>query len=190
MCHRLLEDTRLFQVLQRFDEDLAAQIRAARCPVCGGRLDRADYTRKPRGGPGGHDRRPSLCCAVEGCRKRATPPSVRFLGRKVYLGAMVVLATAMQQGVTPPRLLHLQELLGVSRRTLRRWRVWWAEIFGRSPFWRSAQGRLARPVERDRLPLALLEAMGWAVDRRETLIRLLRFIAPITTRPHLHSQAI
>lgn len=103
---------------------------------------------------------------------------------------MVVLATAMQQGVTPPRLLHLQDLLGVSRRTLRRWRVWWAEIFGRSPFWRSAQGRLARPVERDRLPLALLEAMGWAVDQSKTLIRLLRFIAPITTRPHLHSPAI
>lgn len=190
MCHRLLEDTKLFQALQRFDEDLVAQIQVARCPVCGGRLDRADYTRKPRGGPDGHDRRPSLCCAVEGCRKRATPPSVRFLGRKVYLGAMVVLATAMQQGVTPPRLLHLQDLLGVSRRTLRRWRVWWAEIFGRSPFWRSAQGRLAHPMEHDRLPLALIEAMGWAVDQRETLIRLLRFIAPITTRPHLHSQAI
>jgi len=190
LCHRLLEDTKLFQVLQRFDEDLAAQIRSAGCPVCGGRLDRADYTRKPRGGPDGHERRLSLCCAVEGCRKRATPPSARFLGRKVYLGAMVILATAMQQGVTPPRLSHLQDLLGVSRRTLRRWRVWWAEIFGRSPFWRSAQGRLARPVERDRLPLALLEAMGWAVDQSKTLIRLLRFIVPITTRPHLHSQAI
>ena len=190
LCHRLLEDARLFSVLQRFDEDLAAQTRAGRCPFCGGRLDVANYARKPRGGPDGHDERLSFCCAVEGCRRRATPPSVRFLGRKVYLGAMVVLATAMQQGLSPPRLLHLQELLGVSRRTLKRWRIWWAEVFGRSPFWRSARGRLARPIERDRLPLALLEAMGWKEEQREALIRLLRFITPITTRPHLHSQAI
>lgn len=190
MCHRLLADTRFFQVLRQFDEDLAAKIQAAGCPACGGRLDHADYTRKPRGGPDGHERRLSLCCAVEGCRKRATPPSARFLGRKVYLGAMVVLATAMQQGVTPPRLSRLRDLLGVSRRTLRRWRVWWAEIFGSSPFWRSTQGRLSRPVERERLPLALLEAMGWAVDQHKTLVRLLRFIAPITTQPHLDSQAI
>jgi hypothetical protein len=190
LCHRLLEDTRLFLLLQQFDEDLAARTRAARCLICGGRLDVANYVRKPRGGPEGHDVRLSFCCAVDGCRKRATPPSVRFLGRKVYLGAMVVLATAMQQGLSPPRLLHLQELLGVSRRTLKRWRIWWAEVFGQSPFWQSARGRMARPIERDRLPLALLEAMGWARDKREALIHLLRFIAPITTRPHLYSQAI
>jgi hypothetical protein len=115
---------------------------------------------------------------------------VRFLGRKVYLGAMVVLATAMQQGLSPPRLLHLQELLGVSRRTLKRWRTWWAEVFGTSPFWRSARGRLARPIEQDRLPLGLLEVIGWTEEQRVALIRMLRFIAPITTRPHLHSQAI
>jgi len=32
-----------------------------------------------------------FCCAVDGCRSRATPPSLRFLGRKVYLAAIVVL---------------------------------------------------------------------------------------------------
>jgi hypothetical protein len=191
LCHRLLEDARLFDVLQRFDEDLAAETRAGRCPFCGGRLDVANYPRKPRGGPAGHDERLSFCCAEEGCRRRTTPPSVRFLGRKVYLGAMVVLATAMQQGLSPPRLLHLQELLGVSRRTLKRWRIFWAELFGKSPFWQSARGRLARPIEGDRLPLGLLEVMGWKeVMQRVALLRLLRFITPITTRPHLRSQAI
>jgi hypothetical protein len=43
---------------------------------------------------------------------------VRFLGRRVYLGAVVVLVTAMQAGITPARAQHLHDLLGVSRRTL------------------------------------------------------------------------
>lgn len=189
MCHRLLEDARLFELLAQIDGDLTIRTQQQGCPVCGGRLDRADYPRKPRGGPDGHERRPSLCCSVEGCRKRATPPSVRFLGRKVYLGAMVVLATTMQQGVTPRRVSYLHQILGVSRRTLRRWRVWWSEVFGRSPFWRVAQGRLARPVQREHLPLAVLELMGWKQEQAETLLRLLRFLAPVTTRPHLESHA-
>jgi hypothetical protein len=37
-----------------------------------------------------HDQRFSFCCAVDGCRSRATPPSLRFLGPKVYIAAIVV----------------------------------------------------------------------------------------------------
>ena len=40
-------------------------------------------------------RRFSLCCGREGCRHRATPPSVRFLGRRVYVGAVVIVASAI-----------------------------------------------------------------------------------------------
>jgi len=69
LCHRLLEDARLFDLKKRYDEDLAAQTKAARCPECGGRLDVANYPRKPRGGPDGHDLRLSFCCAEEGCSK-------------------------------------------------------------------------------------------------------------------------
>lgn len=39
-----------FDLLYRLDQDLAEQARAQGCP-CGGRLDRANYPRKPRGGP-------------------------------------------------------------------------------------------------------------------------------------------
>jgi hypothetical protein len=45
----------------------------------------------------------SLCCSRDGCRRRMTPPSVRFLGRRVYLGAVLVLVSAMQQGSLPGR---------------------------------------------------------------------------------------
>jgi len=66
-------------LLPRFDDDLASQVREGGCPRCGGRLDVADYPRKPRGGSielgDDYDVRRSFCCAVEGCRRRRTPPS-------------------------------------------------------------------------------------------------------------------
>ena len=71
----------------------------------------------------------SFCCARDGCRKRVTPPSVRFLGRKVYLGAVVILVSAMRQGPTPRRVRELTELFGASRRTIYRWRDFWNEHF-------------------------------------------------------------
>jgi hypothetical protein len=37
----------------------------------------------------------SFCCAIDGCRSRATPPSLRFLGRKVYCAAIIVVAATM-----------------------------------------------------------------------------------------------
>jgi hypothetical protein len=55
-----------------------------------------------------HVRRFSLCCAQDGCRTRDTPSSLRFLGRKVFLGAMVVLISAMQSGLNPVRMKRLK----------------------------------------------------------------------------------
>jgi hypothetical protein len=132
-------------LLPRIDDDLAAHVRSAGCAVCGGRLDAADYPRKPRGADEHDDnyaRRRSFCCAAEGCRRRATPPSVRFLGRKVYVGAVVVLAAALQHGPTKKRVAELAALLGATRRTLVRWRRWWSTMFtrrGLAPFFEKSQ---------------------------------------------------
>ena len=57
----------------------------------------------------------SFCCDRDGCRKRTTPPSVRFLGRKVYLGAIVILISAMRQGPSPRRVRELSARFGVDR---------------------------------------------------------------------------
>jgi hypothetical protein len=82
--------------------DVAIVERAAEepCRDCGGPLHRGDYPRKPRGGVFAaaaevFGRRFSLCCGRDGCRHRATPPSVRFLGRRVYVGAVVIVASAV-----------------------------------------------------------------------------------------------
>lgn len=183
MCHTLLQDAKLYELLFRFDLDLAAEAKAGGCRHCGGVLHGARYRRKARGveAPLGddYDKRLSFCCAEEGCRRRTTPASVRFLGRKIYLGAVVVLAAAMSQGPSPARMARLSELLGIGGRTLRRWQKWWALAFARSPFWRLSRGSFARPSADSELPHALLASFtGTPWDR---LIATLGFLGPITT---------
>jgi hypothetical protein len=121
----------------------------------------------------------SFCCDQEGCRRRHTPPSVRFLGRKVYLGAVVLVASALDGTATPAERTKLLEVLGVSRRTLRRWRGWWQSTFVESPFWRAIQGHLRDPLSVNDLPRSLLRRFG--SDERERVIAVLQWIAPITT---------
>ncbi len=183
MCHALLSGSTLYKMLPAIDRDLAATARAAGCS-CGGVLHTADYPRKPRGGPEElpheYASRLSFCCAVDGCRKRTTPPSVRFLGRRVYLAAVVVLATAMQGGITAKRASRLHELLGVSLRTLKRWRAWWRLQFIESSFWKNARGRFSPPVDVRALPASLLERFS-GDDERAGLIQTLAFLTPLTT---------
>ena len=183
MCQKLLADARLYAFLFDCDKEMAAEAKAAGCE-CGGVLHVGDFPRKARGGPAKlgpeHDRRLSFCCNQDGCRGRVTPPSVRFLGRKVYLGAVVVRVSAMLNGPTPRRVAELRELLGVSERTLRRWSAWWRAAFAATPFWKAAAGRFAPPAPAtDALPQSLLERFGG--DARDQLVAALRFLSPITT---------
>ena len=123
----------------------------------------------------------SFCCDQDGCRERRTPPSVRFLGRRVYLGIVVLLATAMQHGVTPVRASKLRELVGVSRRTLQRWRQWWMTAFVETRFWRVACARLMPPVDETRLPRSLIERFKTPAGEHARMLDVLRFLRPITT---------
>lgn len=87
----LPRDATFWSFLFSVDRDLAESARREGCR-CGGRLHGANYPRKPRGVddlPEAYAHRLSFCCDRDGCRKPATPPSVRFLGRKWYLGAVV-----------------------------------------------------------------------------------------------------
>ena len=183
MYTTLLTDATLFDALIAIDQDLAATAQAGGCHLCAGRLDHADYPRKPRGGPAtlgaAYETRTSFCCAVEGCRTRLTPVSVRFLGRRVYLGAVVLLACVLRQGPTPWRVTRLQALLGVSARTLTRWHRWWRDAFVHTAFWKAARSRFARPVEADDLPRDLLERFDGAAVAQ--VVAMLRFLSPLTT---------
>lgn len=179
MISSLFVDNRFYHVLAGIDLELAETARRAGC-ACSGVLHSARYPRKPRGLPNDHhgdERRASFCCAT--CRKRMTPASVRFLGRRVYLGAVIVLATAMQQGPSPWRARRLRELFGVSLQTLARWRAWWAEAFAESAFWKTARAAFSPPVAETLVPSSLLERFAGAAH--EQLTALLRFLAPLST---------
>jgi hypothetical protein len=115
MYQSLLADSGFYRLLLRFDDDLATATRAMGCWCCGKALHASHYTRKPRGVPPGlneeHCERFSFCCADRECSKRRTPPSPRFLSLRAYVGAAVVLVSALRCGITPRRLRHLEDLL-------------------------------------------------------------------------------
>jgi hypothetical protein len=180
VCHALLSDPKFLELLLSIDHELAAQTRVEGCQ-CGGALHRADYPRKPRGCPRevrpDHSSRLSFCCAL--CRGRSTPTSVRFLGRRVYFGLAVVLLSACSSALASAA-TQLGHTLGVARRTVVRWRVWWREQFPTTPLWRAMGVRFMPPVPEDQLPGGLLER--FAGPAQEALTRLLVWLSPVTVR--------
>jgi hypothetical protein len=192
LCRNLLSDTRLYEAFLKFDGELAAQAREARCP-CGGPLHSANYERKPRGAlvplPAGYEERYSFCCGRDGCRQRVTPPSLRFLGRKVYLGVVVVVASMMRHGVTAARAATLRRAVGASRETVSRWRQWWTTLLPRTSFWTRARALFGTPVSLEQLPASLLARFEMSDDVGRVL-KLLDFIKPVTTNSGAHLERI
>lgn len=190
---KLFGTEEFYQMLEHVDAELAEETRRGRCSRCGGVLHSARYPRKPRGGPAelpvGYQGRASFCCAVDGCRRRATPPSVRFLGRRVYLGAVVVLASVLQHGVSALRARRLKELFGVSRQTLVRWRRWWLERFPASRFWHALREHMTPAIDERALPRSLLERCEVAAHDRPPVLAVLELLRPISTAPWLEANA-
>ena len=189
MMHELLADARFYEALLKIDRDLARAVRGARCECSGaGPLHAAHYPRRPHGGPPalpeGYEQRFSFCCGLEGCRRRTTPPSVRFFGRRWYLAPVFVLVSALQQGVTPRRLAALRTWLSgcgerLSQKTVERWRGWWLELFRVSPTWRAGRAQFTPALAEARLPQSLLERLTGSEEGR--LTAALRFLSPATT---------
>jgi hypothetical protein len=192
----MVPDSRLevefFRFLEVWDEELARQVAAARCRHCGGPLHQANYQRKPRGGrlaEGGEacQVRHSLCCGWRGCRRRALPPSLRFLGRRVYLEAVVVLAGVLVQLTATVRQARIAS--GVPTRTLRRWGVWWSAVFPSTRTWREAKARFAPPPPQDsELPYSLVARLSRELTSGTSIAQpggvcllAARLLAPVTT---------
>lgn len=174
MWHKVGDLEKFVEGLVAVDVQLAEQERQKGCR-CGGRLHRADYPRKLRGIPelweSKFRRRLSFCCAERECRRRRTPPSVRFFGQKVYASVLILACCA--EWVKP------QEV-EVPRRTVRRWSQFFRRKLVDSLFWRSARARLMPQVVESRLPGSLLERFPG--DEVTKLSYALKFLAPLTTR--------
>jgi hypothetical protein len=193
MLPDLCLEEEFFRHLMVWDAELARQVAAARCPHCGGPLHRANYVRKPRGGllaeTGEALRlRHSLCCGREGCRRRSLPPSLRFLGRRVYFEAVVLLASVVVQLEATLRAAAART--GVPGRTLRRWGGWWRESFSASRTWAEVRSLFVPPApEEADLPRSLMtrsttELMAGgssAPALADVCAFMARLVAPVTT---------
>lgn len=175
-----------FSALQEADARIAAAVAACRCPYCEGPLHVANYERKPRGGffaKAGEEfsLRHSLCCGRRGCRRRVLPPSLRFLGRKVYLELAVLWAAVLMQAAEAARAAARQTR--VSARTLARWRLWWRSDVPRSSWWAELRARLAPPApdEAD-LPRSLLAHLSQSASGVPLVWLTAKCLAPATTR--------
>ncbi len=131
----IADEDKFHAKLLEIDVAAAWAVQSGRCSRagCGGRLDVANYPRKVRGvGEGAaiagrYDSRLSLCCSVRGCRRRATPPSVRFLGRFVY-AMRVMVAWAALRGVASRAAPAVASTSAPSRQTTSRWESYWGRV--------------------------------------------------------------
>lgn len=189
MWHGVWPDVNFFLVLVEADNAIVEQVQALGCP-CGGRLDRADYMRKPRGlmadADPAHCRRFSLCCSREGCRARTCPTSVRFLNRKVYVAALILLSSIAycQERVTmqvSQAATNVAETFGVPRRTLQRWSVYFTTILPALVGFRAERARFMPPLDESLLPLTLLERFSGGLH--DQLMQTLWFVAQVTKPP-------
>jgi hypothetical protein len=174
----ILKNARLHTFLLTIDHDLASQWRNRGCPNCGHKLHCADFPRKPRGCPASarklYAQRLSFDCS--NCRKRVTPPSARFIDRRVYVATVVALVCPRG----PASRSWLCEALNVPPATVRRWRQWWHECFARSAEWVLKRADFIPPVNETALPGSAVQRFN-ATDPGGRLVQFLRFLLPAST---------
>mgnify|MGYP001563506566 CR=1 FL=1 len=183
----------IFEGLEKIDGAIAAAVAAGGCRHCGGPLHRGNYLRKPRGGlmasvGEGSTLRHSLCCGWRGCRKRSLPPSLRFLGRRVYLEAVVILGSVV--ALAKACVQVAADSTGVPARTLRRWGSWWRDVFPATATWADLRARFVPPApDETDLPRSLLQRLQSICDGAgardptgDAVVLAARHLAPETTQ--------
>lgn len=170
-------------LLNSIDQEFAVKAQKKGCLYCGNKLHQANYPRSPVGILPDfrkyYDQRLSFCCDI--CRKRTTPESVRFFGRRWYPGSLLILISVLMLGINERRLLQVKRHFGivVSESTWKRWRRWWRESFITTPFWRKEKGLVSTAISANKtFPRALLNIFQAGLE--EKMRYLLRFLSPLT----------
>lgn len=176
---------KLHALLLALDERAAERVRASGCPQCGGRLHAAHFPRKVRGlddeasRAGGYERRLSLCCGRDGCRSRATPPSLRFMKGRVYAAvAVLVLSLGSHDRKVTEEVGVRSSTRYPSWHTRSRWHAWWRSCLLSMPWFAALSAHFMTPLEWP-LPDSLLAR--FAGELCERITHLLVFLAPLTT---------
>lgn len=183
MSHSFSFNSSFHSFLLTIDQEFIAKSKENGCPHCGGKLHQANYPRSPFGVTASqrhyYELRLSLCCS--NCRKRLTPPSVRFFGRRWFSAPCFILISLLTQRINERRIQQIKRQLGfqVSLTTWKRWRRWWREQFVRTRFWLQAKG-LLKPNKScaANYPRAFLRLFPGRLEEKIQL--LLRFLSPMT----------
>lgn len=104
------------------------------------------------------------------------------MGRRVYWGGVIVVATALRQqrdeGYAARKVMAL---FGISRSTLRRWLTYFRTVFPQTTTWHKLCGLLMPPVAAALIPLAVLERLGLKRDGPQpALVWCLRLLCGCT----------
>jgi hypothetical protein len=184
MSQNFLFNATFHLLLNTIDQELTFETQQKGCLYCGGKLHQADYPRSPLGLPAQfrdtYEERYSLCCSI--CRRRSTPSSVRFFGRRWFPAPLLVLISALMRGANERRRLQVKQYFGftVSQSTWKRWHQWWCEAFMTTPFWQQVKGLLP-PIPKilqGPFPRVLLDMFQGKFEERMCL--LLKFLMPLT----------
>ena len=215
MWHEWLALANFLRQLEQIDLDLAEAVRRQGCPGCQGPLHTANFERKVRGLGKGQEwfaRRFALCCGR--CRRRVLPPSVRFLGRRVYAGIAILVSATVAVTVS---LAQAARTVAAPTRTVKRWVGFFQVVLITTPFWLAVRGQLTPKLDTPRLPASLVEqflgdgraepavkspkpecttdgdeAASAAADDTRRMVALLRFLSPLsaTSLPLMTSLAL
>ena len=171
-------------ILNNIDQEIADKVKQKGCLCCGNKLHKANYPRSPVGLPSQfrkhYDERLSFCCDI--CRKRTTPQSVRFFGRRWFPAPLLILISALTLGINERRLAAVKRHFGItiSESTWKRWRRWWRESFTATLFWQQAKGLVPITIETNKsFPRVLLDVFQGVLEEKIRL--LLRFLSPLTS---------
>lgn len=183
MSHKFYLNSSFHLLLIQIDQELAKETQLKGCLKCQGVLDVANYSRSPFGLPIDlrqyYEERLSFCCRA--CRKRVTPPSVRFFGRIWYVFIVHLLFNMLSLGITEKRLEQIKRHLGiaVSESTWKRWRRWWRGHFVETAFWQQMKGRVKLSLESAKtIPRMLFKQFKPPLEKR--FLGLLKFLSPLT----------
>jgi len=191
MLHDLRLGVELFAWLFDVDRQIARGVASLGCRFCAGPLHQSNYRRKARGAQVAQAAetfavRYSLCCGREGCRRRTLPPSLRFLGRRVYVEAVVLVASVVALLLGSMKMASAA--MRVPVRTLKRWGAWWTGSFPESRAWHEIRSRLVPSPEQWLLPQSLYERLDQELSRGgsarspgDVCVMAAQLLAPCTT---------
>ena len=184
MSQNFLFKSSFHALLIKIDLQLADICSKKCCVYCGGKLHQADYPRSPMGIPAEfrnqYSLRISFCCAD--CRRRITPPSVRFFGRRWYPAPLFIFISIMTCGINKRRIVLIEKYFGIVVRetTWRRWRKWWRYEFVITKFWQQEKGLLppTNEIIQGIFPRVIFNLYRGNVEQK--ILLFLPFLSPLT----------